>query len=354
MSINKRFICEQTRLIFLEPFLAHDGYVYEKEYFESLYLNKNIDDIVSPTTKEKIKIGGIIYTQLLDEIEEFLKININYQSDRNTSYYAMAIMFDNCLSFYTDCTDIHNFIEKGYHGEYKFNISQFKHKNILIDMVNDYELLRMIINDNKFNINFCDITDKISFIIKYSNICVEIFSTIINKDKDNIKIYFKNCCIYGRYDLILQLDYYYHSSDLTSNKYDCENLFQIVCFKSNLEIKMKIKILKFLHSKNNELYKEKMLTNNTSIIEEACIDGDFEIVKFIHIIDDTFYSIKYGRTSAFEYACMYGNLEIAMFLYSIDKNVYNIESDNNIRMNIYVGEEEYQHYNMIKKDFHKL
>ena len=103
-----------------------------------------------------------------------------------------------------------------------------------------------------------------------------------------------------------------------------------------------VKILEFLHSKNDKLYlqkKDKELPisengdlylqkkdNELSIIFYANAFNKVELFKFLLTIDKSLYKTeKLNGKSVFYYACMNGRIEILKYLYSIDKNIYKDE-----------------------------
>ena len=176
--------CKFTDKLYYEAFIAHDGFVYEKEYIETLFENK--ETIISPTTGQEMKVGGIIYTKLNKYLEEFFikhselsvfrYVNVNVNVNKN-----MIIKIFNAMMSEKQCNieDLMLYIEK--HKECKFTIldcyceqceqrdnHKFCDKNYFNKMINTEKGLFLYLSDN---ISLPDQSiNKIEYIIAMSDI----------------------------------------------------------------------------------------------------------------------------------------------------------------------------------------
>ena len=83
MSIYNNIICPLTTKMFDVAFIAHDGYVYEKEAIEELFKDKEL--IKSPLTGLEMKVGGIIFTTFNKYLEQFFIKNLELNELRYKS-----------------------------------------------------------------------------------------------------------------------------------------------------------------------------------------------------------------------------------------------------------------------------
>ena len=70
IDVHKGFSCDFTGRLFNIAVIASDGYIYEKEYLESLIKESDKDTIKSPTTNKEMKKDFILFIQLNKYFED--------------------------------------------------------------------------------------------------------------------------------------------------------------------------------------------------------------------------------------------------------------------------------------------
>ena len=328
----EQLLCSFTGKLLNEAFIANDGYIYEKEYIESLYTDK--DTFISPTTKQEIKKGGILFTKFNKILEEFYKNHSEMISLRYIPVKTITEIFNNMITTgSTSIIDIVNYVEK--YNECKFVID--KASTYLHEIVNNKKGILLICNENitsNFSSNFL----LIYYIIENSFICDLAFDYIIEKSKNVdrrvINGFFFTACYFGRYELVVKMYNFDNTLIHAVNGDKKDNVFHAAMYSDNLDI------IKFLHSIDPLFYKTNPNINNKMITSfmYACTHCTIEIIEWFHSIDNKQYiNDRSENVSLFEYVCCNpkSSMETIKYLFTIDKDIYNNDPNaDNIIKNI--------------------
>ena len=245
-----QLICQFTGKLYFEAFIANDGYIYERDYIETLYYGNST--FISPITGKEFKSGGVSYTKLNNYLEKFYKdhpelLEMRYISNNNIISKFRDMMNNNI----TSVDDIVSYVEN--HKEIKFVVDTDTYKKF-ISLLNNEKGLKFIIDDiiycKSYPFYACG-DNKAIFIIKNSDICVLAYDYIISVFKEE---FFAIACVNGRYDLIVKLYNYNNNlikyiSSINSRINYVDNVFNYAIRSNNLDL------LKFLHSCDSTLYK---------------------------------------------------------------------------------------------------
>ena len=325
MSEINNLICPLSGKVYINAFIAHDGYVYEKEFIEALFLNK--ETIISPSTGKEMKTGGVEFIKLNEYIKKknelYVPLKFFFCKNSYVEFYQYDVdrIYHNMINYDgTTVEELLEFISCERNSDYIFNLDIYHPK--FIEIINNEKGLLMILDD-KIKCDY-EHFNKFNLIIEYSSICSLAFDYITKKEA----YYFHNACRFGRYDLIVKLYNYDNNYINYYGKSSGENnVFYAGMLSKNIDV------LKYLHSIKNTLYKEHQIGHTVSYPMFALCMEDVEIVKFIYSIDNNFYKTIIGDKNIelyhenlrtiFEYCCVQGFSDTIEFLFSIDNNIYN-------------------------------
>ena len=317
INIYDEYLCKQTGKMYFEAFMANDGYTYERDYIENLFVGKTT--IISPTTGEEMKVGGISCAKLNMKLKEFYNkypemLELQYVSNENIVKKFRTMMENKDSNIET----IISYVEKHKENK-KCKFEIFTYDNKFTDIFNHEKGLQYIIDDT---IYYKFLTDTIfdgksNIIIEKSKICVLAYDYIITHNPTAALFY--NACYHGRYDMIIKL-YNYDNTYINHihSKNKMNNVFNVAVMSENLDI------LKFLHEKNPLLYKNKDSDGNTAFVYACTISMNLEIAQWLYSIDETQITDNYLKDEClFDFACKNENIKMIDLLFAIDKNVVN-------------------------------
>ena len=301
---NDGLINPQTNSLYNEPFLANDGYIYEADFIELKMYNK--ETIISPTTGKEMKTGGIIFKQFSKYLKQFYKdhpeqISHKYFSDNDRyyndleEYYGIVIKesiiaekksirhFDIMIKDEKEYSikEIIFFVEQK-NGYANFTLRWFNsiQSNRIIELLKDEKGLSLIMSGR---ISIPEIS-KIALpkiILKNIDLPVLLYEKYFILNNFDKKFLY-NACMYARYDIAVKIYNFDNTSINVKHENEIDNVFNAAIVSGNLDI------IKFVHEKGQTLYKN-IDSFKHSPLEHACINAQFDVIKFLFTIDKNIY-----------------------------------------------------------------
>ena len=314
----------------IDPVIASDGYIYEKEVLIRYINSTNTDTFISPHTMlptkklfTKYTEGGCMYfsyfhnyIEIQNKLIYLLKSEINEENINKflnfiIEYKEISYEFDNYGGWFKAL--VNN--EKGIEYYYKkyFTLKQTHEKNIQEKYSKQVGKLD---NDYIFLYGYHDL-------LKHSTNYETIIKIYATGGNNNIYNLFYVACYLGKYDMC---DYIYNCYPSAINIDYIHSIFNVASVP--LENKNNIKMMEFIHSKNPKLYT--LYTKNTQLttFQQCIINNYLEVFKYMLTIDPSLRKTEeINKKSVLNYLCLNGRIDMLKHLYSIDNNIYKDEQD---------------------------
>ena len=307
--------CDKVTGVFLKnPVVAYDGYIYEKDPIEKLIAESEIETIISPFTGLAIKKGYIVPIEYVDRLNKFYVEHPEFKEKQYGNVVDIKIQFDTLITSEINEENVNKML----------TLLSIKQETPIIIANEDW--FKALINTEKGidyyatkNYVFTVVADNVNYqpVIKFST-KFEYYVKVFNQ---NMKDLFYCACFLNNLEIC---QYIYNLNNEVIRMEYPQPLFLIAAASAKFE--NSIKVLEFLHSKNDKLYLE--ICGANSVFVCFILNDLFELVKFMLTIDKSLYKTeKLNGKSVFYYACINGRMNILKYLYSIDANVYNDETD---------------------------
>ena len=296
-------ICPLSGKIFQYPVIAHDGYVYEKEFIENLF-NSSIEEyIISPTTNELMKKGYILFSSLNIVLDKF---HTDFESDPEsdsktilTKYSQESIIiiqnyFDKLMNdANSSIDDIISYISEYNDIDLMIDATDSEYNVKFLEFINNEKCLELFLSEHIKYIDFDESKSyKICDIIKYSDICILAYKYIIN---DYHESYFYDCCYNGRYELAIKLyEFDNNAINYINTKNNIDNVFNACITSGNIDL------IKFVHEKNPLLCKN-ISSFKMSSLEQSSYSLRFEVIKYLFTIDKNVFNDEPNKNNVLKH-----------------------------------------------------
>ena len=352
----ENFVDKITGFFFKNPVIACDGHIYERDILGLAILNfdyyhENFDDkstFISPITGLKIKTDYIVPIEFT---EQLIKFYTNHPETKEKQYGYLMNKFETLLESEINEDNINkilslfeNTYKSKFDAEIKFKtIFRMEYGEWMNALLHTEKGIYLYVN--KFYSQYFDyIGDKyedmdmeMQLISYLDGDMYEYYITLPNLDKNKL---FESACSEGHIDICKRV--YDMDNNVVNFKYESPLFY--ACYD--------LEILQFLHSKNNNLYKETFTGHDGNQFEvyeyfgNSIIQDEIEIFKWYLSIDDNIHKLfkfnyekpKYTHIkyewfksknihSVFAFLLLNGKIEMLNHLYSVDKNIYKDEPD---------------------------
>ena len=305
------YFCDSfTGILLKNPVMANDGYIYEKEFIEK-YLEFLFS--YSPITGKQINKDFIVPIEFIEKLKQFY---VDHPEMEKKQYVNFNSMIETLLKSEINEENLDKMIKIfKVKQEIPFQIENLEWFKALINTelgVFNYGCGNYCLKDTIMNDQYIDVHN----LVMYCNIYKYYISIF-----DNLEHFIFVACRQNKLH-ILEYIYKYNKKLFKSNFSYYIPLFYISCNKN----KDCVKILEYIHSKNDKLYLQ--MYNGNSIFKNIIIDDYLEVFKYMLTIDPSLHKTeKINKKSVISYLCLNGRIDMLKHLYSIDNNIYKDEPD---------------------------